>query len=259
VSCGAALFNLRVAAAKLGYRCALELLHEESPPDLLARVVLTEEGDTDSAAAGLFAALDKRRTHRGSFANRAVSPELKGRLAAAAEAEGAWLDVPADRLRGELAALVAEGDRAQFADPRWRRELALWMRPRGSGEGLPTARMAGPFVRAAVGRFDFGRRQAKRDAELTREAPLLAVVGTEGDRPADWLRAGQALERLLLTGAMAGLQAGYLNQPCQVVELRPQLGPLITHPGFPQLCLRLGFPAEPGEAASRRPVDAVLE
>jgi len=53
-----------------------------------------------------------------------VSAEVLHALGSAAAAEGAQLDVIAPDLRAAAVALIVEGDRRQFADPRWRRELA---------------------------------------------------------------------------------------------------------------------------------------
>lgn len=67
-----------------------------------------------------------------------------------------------------------------------------------------------------------------------------------------------ALERLLLTGAVQGVQAMFANQPCQVPVLRPLLASVLGHP-HPQVLLRVGYPPEAPAPMPRRPVDAVLE
>lgn len=76
---------------------------------------------------------------------------------------------------------------------------------------------------------------------------------------ADWLAAGQALEKILLSAHSQGLQASYLNQPIQVASLRPKLQNLLRQQGFPQILLRLGFPEDEIDAAPRRHLDEVIE
>lgn len=110
------------------------------------------------------------------------------------------------------------------------------------GEGLTVP--AAPVSRIAVRLFDMGKRTAVMHRKLFEGSPLVAVLGTDRDRPTDWLHAGQALERILLRGAREGVQASYLNQPIQVAKLRPSLGQLLGARGFPQLRLRLGFEPE---------------
>jgi hypothetical protein len=86
----------------------------------------------------------------------------------------------------------------------------------------------------------------------------MAVLGTERDDPIDWLTAGQALQRVLLSGCQHELQASFLNQPVQVASLRRKLGDLVNR-AVPQIVLRLGYP--PGEipATPRRPIHDVVE
>ena len=56
-----------------------------------------------------------------------------------------------------------------------------------------------------------------------------------------------------------GLQASYLNQPIQVAVLRPKLQHLLGRSGFPQILLRLGYPATDLPAAPRRNLQEVVE
>src|SRR3712207_8310905 len=67
---------------------------------------------------------------RGPFENRQVPGRLLSALRAAAWAEGAWLHLVQDEAaKHTLAELIAEGDRIQLADKRFRRELASWVHP----------------------------------------------------------------------------------------------------------------------------------
>jgi hypothetical protein len=147
---------------------------------------------------------------------------------------------------------------AQWANPSWRRELAAWMHPRRRGDGLTVPSLAAPVTQLVVRTFDLGGGVGAKDRELAEASPLLAVLCTEGAQPRDWLLAGQALERVLLVACRHGLQASYLNQPIQVVSLRPKLQDLVGG-GFPQILLRLGHPVDVVPAAPRREVADVIE
>ncbi|MBK8294328.1 MAG: nitroreductase family protein [Solirubrobacterales bacterium] len=256
ISCGAALFNLRAAAAAAGTGTSVELLATGTSSDPLARVRIEPgPGGEDGSLAGF---IGKRRTVRKPFQERAVEQALVSGLGGAVEAEGAWLCEVEDDRRADIAGLVAEGDRIQFSDPEWRRELSGWMRSSRKGDGMSLFGLVTPFVRPVVRAFDLGKSTAEKDRKLAGEAPLLVVLGTDGDSPEDWLRAGQAVQRALLVAAGEGVQAGYLNQPCQVPELRPRLGRLLSRPGHPQLVLRLGYPDEELRPVVRRPVQDML-
>lgn len=258
ISCGAALFNLRVAAARHGLRAEVALLPDPAQPDLLARLRLSRDGPPGAEAA-LHDAIPRRHTVRQPFGDAPVPPAVLAALAAAAAIEGARLDVLGDEARRRAAALlVVEGDTAQWADPGWRRELATWMRAPAGGDGLAVPALAAPAARLAVRALDLGDRVAARDRELAEHSPALAVLGTDGDTPLDWLRAGMALQRLLLVAVCHGLQASYLNQPVEVAALCTRLQRMLGHPGYPQVFMRLGVPTAPVVAAPRRPLDEVL-
>lgn len=258
ISCGCALMNLRVAAAREGLGVVVRTAPDPDDDDLLARVSFTGAGPPDAGDAALFDAIDARRTHRGAFRDEAVPATWLDLLAAAAAGEGAWLEaLQATDRRRRLAALVAAGDTRQWSNPRWRRELAAWMRPAGRGDGLAVPGAVAPLARLAVRTAVPAGVVRSRDRRLAVDAPLVAVLGTAGDGVDDWLALGQALQKVLLTACAQGLQASYLNQPVQVAALRPELAQLLGHRGLPQIVLRLGFPRQGSAPAPRRHLDAV--
>jgi hypothetical protein len=99
--------------------------------------------------------------------------------------------------------------------------------------------------------------QAAKDDELSRGSALLAVVVTTTDEVADWVTAGQAMQRVLLTGTSAGIQASFLNQPIEISSMRLQLIRQLTLPGQPQLLLRFGY-GPSSSPTPRRPLADVL-
>ena len=258
ISCGCALMNLRVAAAAEGLDVQIEALPVPDEPDLLARCSFYMTPGAPVPEASLASFIEQRRTYRKRFLPRKVDAEAQNLLIDSAELEGAWLrPLTTDSARHRAAELVAAGDAAQWANPSWRRELAVWMRPRRRGDGLTVPTIAAPVSWVVVRTFDMGGSVGAKDRELAEQSPLLAVLGTDGDQPRDWLLAGQALERVLLVACQNGLQASYLNQPIQVASLRSKLQDLVGA-GFPQILLRLGYPAEEIPASPRRSVEDVI-
>jgi hypothetical protein len=257
ISCGAAFFNMRVAAAHVQLPTSSALAPEVQHPDLLA-VLHIGEGDVEQSVGELFPQIAERRTHRDVFdpipETEAVLPALR----TAAAVEGAELHVTHGDDRVRVTELVGRGDEMQFANREWRHELASWMHSPSRGDGLTVAPLALHLTRRVVSSLDLGESSAKKDRRMADQAAALAVLTTSGDEAADWLMAGQALQRLLLTAAERGWQAAYLNQPCQVAALRPQLRTLMPGARFPQLVLRLGRPNRTSGRTPRRPVGAVL-
>ena len=80
---------------------------------------------------------------------------------------------------------------------------------------------------------------------------------TETDDVTDWIAAGQAMQRVLLTATAAGLRASFLNQPIEISSMRLQLARALALQGDPQLLLRFGY--SPSSAPTpRRPVADML-
>jgi hypothetical protein len=265
ISCGCALQNMEIAARALGRVPRTEILPDAADPDLLARVSIGERGPVDARAAELLACIPRRRTNRGAFVAEPVPAETTGRIAEAVAAEGARLIVVSEpEGKAVLADLIAEGDRRQMADRRFRRELAAWMVSNRSTrlDGIPgyglgmsdVMSMIGPLV---VRSFDIGRSQAAKDRELAEGAPALCVLLTSGDGPTDHLLAGRAQQLAALIAMREGLWTSYLNQPIEVEGLRPRVAAAVGDGGHPQLLTRIGRGESP-HPTPRRPVSAVL-
>jgi nitroreductase len=265
ISCGAALFNIRVALASVGIAAQIEVAPDELDADLLARVSVGP-GVPDPAIAALCPSIPKRMTNRSAYREEAVSASLVARLEEAVRVEWSQLSL-ATKLedRAAVSALVAAGDRVQFEDIRFRRELASWLHPRRERDGLSafsaemtkTLEFATPLAALVVRTFDVGHGVAAKDAALVKNSPMLACISTATDDVPAWLASGQALQRMLLVAATEGYSASYLNQPIEVAALRGALATTMHTAAFPQVLLRLGY-GLPQVHSPRRELDDVL-
>ena len=68
ISCGAALYGLRLAVRMLGYLPMVDVLPDDRQPDLLAQVRVGYRVPVSQADWALLAAVPHRHTHRGPFA-----------------------------------------------------------------------------------------------------------------------------------------------------------------------------------------------
>ena len=264
ISCGTALLNLRVALAYFEVPVEITTFPQSSDPDIVARIVFPASGPRLRDLAELFNAITKRTTNRGPFSGEDVPAAVVERFKLAARSEGvdvAFAEELAQRER--LATLIAKADRRQFDDPRFRRELASWIHPLRSNDGMPAASQglraltdaATPIVAMAIRTFDLGTGVAAAHKELARGSPLLVVLSTPMDNNEGWLAAGLGLQRLLLVATNEGYSASYLNQPIEVADFRTELAKELSIDGYPQLLLRVGR----GRPASRSPRRAISE
>ena len=82
-------------------------------------------------------------------------------------------------------------------------------------------------------------------------------ASTDGDRPRDWLCAGQGMERVLLLATLEGLATSFSTQALEWPDLRWPLRDPSSGTGHVQMMLRLGYGPK-GPKVPRRPVEDVL-
>ncbi len=272
ISCGAAVFGLRLAIRQLGYRAAVELLPEPDHPGLLARVRLDQQVPPAREDWEMLAAVPHRHTHRGPFSPEPIPPGLLAGLQHDAIAEGATLVLIDEAARGRLRDLVTAAARWQRRNPVVRDELRDWTRQQGSDarDGVPASSYTaltghepdepeepdGWAGRLAVRDFD----QGHGDGQLETSGPppaATAILVTAGDTPAEWLRAGQALNRMLVHAATVWVFAALNSQPMESPPLRALVRSRLALPGAPQILMELGR-AHTAAATARRPVQDLI-
>ena len=267
IGVGAAVYGVRLALAHLGLRTVVGLVRDRARPGLAAVVIVLGRQDADPGDERLYAELDRRRTVRMPFTNDPLPTPLRLMLAEQARQEGAWLRwVVRDEPQRSLAAVITEAELAEQSSSEFRVELERWV-GRGAtaeGAGIPLVNIGAALATGPQGEFplrDFdGDRGALTEPFTPAEAhPGIAVLYTPDDQPTDWLRAGQALHRMLLSASAAGVAASFLNQPLEIPRLRAQVRDEWETEGCPQVILRLGRPAEPlPPPTPRRPVHDIL-
>ncbi|MEV6715421.1 nitroreductase [Lentzea sp. NPDC051208] len=259
LSCGAALFNLRLALQSMGVRPLVSLLPGHDAPGALAVVRRGGTLKIDDEHRALLNAVPRRRTNRRPFLEAAVDPRQRHALVRAAELERSWLHVvttPAER--AQLKRFVQEAHQIQLSDKGVQAELAAFTGHRlGAADGVPPA-SAGmrPAMQDEWTFRDFQgpERHPGKDYESD---PLVVVLCSFYDGPLGELQAGQAMQRVLLTATTRGLSASFMSQPVEVRRVREDLRRTLGGMLVPQTVLRLGF-STPVPATPRRSVSELL-
>jgi hypothetical protein len=288
ISCGAAVYGLRLGMRSLSYLPEVALLPEPDQPDLVARVWPVDAAPATRHESDLLAALPHRHTHRGPFAPGEVPARLLAGLRLDALLEGAELVViDQPRQLDALTDLALAAASEAGANTEAAAELRAWVRPAGlrASDGIPaSARVRRQDCRDIAGKESSARAavaasaaQAQGDAadRPHRWLPqrdfgqpgtqprdgyppsVTAVLMTTGDTPREWVRAGQALHRMLLRAATRWVFANLQSQPLESPAQRAGIRRLLKLEGEPQLLLQLGR-ANCAPATARRPVAQTL-
>ncbi|MEU0221970.1 hypothetical protein ABZ281_46275 [Streptomyces sp. NPDC006265] len=249
LSVGAAVFNLRVAAAHLGWDPIVRLLPVTDDPDLLAAVQLAGTAADGQLPHDLYEAVERRHTSRMPFTGRPVPEPIVAEMISAARAEGAHLDVPDIPGTRRLLRLTQAAEARNAVHPVRAAEARAWITAPGTDTsyGIPVT---------ALGPRDASGRMPVRDFTGALAAPWLpalrferhaqvAMLWTSHDRREDWLRAGQALERVLLTATRRGVRTSMLHQAMEWTDLRAAMAGSKQR-CCPQSLIRFGYGPDGG-------------
>jgi nitroreductase len=258
ISLGAAIFNLRVAAAARGMGSVVRHLVDQQRPDLVAVVELG--GAPNEPMAALAPYLTERRSNREPFTEQRLPAQLRVELDLCARVEGAalqWIDKPTRRWWLQMATneamLADDEDKARTAERR------QWVGGDRTADGVPSSALGPRFAGGAPVVRDLAATAAdaaRPVADFERE-PQLAVLATRYDGPIEWLRAGQALEHVLLEATARGVSTSLLNQAIEHEELRGQINDPLGPWQRPQSVIRFGY-GTPVPPTPRRPAEDVL-
>lgn len=256
VSCGAAVYNLRLALAVAGTPARWRV----GPGGSVTRLAPVGNRPPTPVERELHRQIRRRHTNRSPFADAPVEPALLIQLSEAAASEGGWLHIVADETTiWEVAALTRRADALLTADPAYVAELRAWTQGTDDNvEGVGRlAAGAAPHEAELMVRRDFGgpRRRLTGDTAVN---PVLAVLGYQGEHQTNEVQAGMVLQRVLLRAAGLGLATAMYSQAVEVPSIREQLRLALRRAYAPQLVLRFGY-APTTCYTNRRPVSDVID
>jgi nitroreductase len=270
ISCGAAVTLTGVALRGVGLEFDVRRLPFPDDPDLLARFVPTGRADPTAAEKEQMEAALVRRSDRRPFAANPVADEAVEQLRSAAGGTDVYAHFPvrADE-QLNLAVAVSWADRVERDDQAYVEEMTRWLRddevhsPDGVPLGvIPKVDPAHPrHVDVPLRDFEVGASGRELIAQDVDEHPLIAVILTDADSAAQQLQAGESMMRLMLEAELLGVACCPLSQAVDLLAFRRRMQALMNWQGYPQMMLRLGYPAnaaEPLTATPRRPISSVL-
>ena len=263
ISCGAALHHLCTAARHFGHVVQVETFSGE--PDHVADIRLSGSAPADESETIMFYAIHKETVAPQPFrVQRKVPDALLTELIRIGNRGATWLQIVHERgARDTVAGLVAEGDRIQYRDEDFRKELEPWLklnsRSTHHGRGfVDGVNFVASYVEALLVRsFPSAEAFAKADRQLAEQAPVIALLGTYEADPRAWLAAGETMAAVLLRALAVGVHASFLNQPVEVPQLCAKLVQELKLPGNPQLLFCLGYPEAASSGKVRSAADLV--
>lgn len=247
---GAFCETLDLAAQREGLQADIEVVLEREGSDL--HVADVHLHDRDGAADPLAEHLRARATNRTRYTADPLPPDLVAELT----------DLGCTLVHTrQVSRIVKQASTLSWQDPQFVADLDAWIRadpasPDGmTPRQLGLARYEWTALRAA---FRLGRLPAilapsygSREVRLLGEAPAVAVVCADSDRPADLVAAGRRLVRAWIT--ICANDFGYhpISVAIDRTETREQVAALAGTQGTPVALFRIGRPTGPAGASNR--------
>jgi len=220
VAVGAAVFNMRVAAAAHGVLGPVDFGERDDRSPLQAVVRLADGDDPD--LAGLYLPMLGRETNRHHGTTAPIAAETVGLLESAARREGARLRLLTARDEIEKAAtILAAVDRIRYLTPRLHSEMMSELRWPGegsaesgidvrgleldSGELLTLDIIRRPEVMACLAEWNAGAALGDDVRDRVCASSALGVVSVHGHTLTDYARGGSAVEAVWIVAQLQGL------------------------------------------------------
>lgn len=251
ISIGCAIEAIRIAADYGKWGTAVDYFPVAHDDTLVARIRVAKKGPKRDMPAGalLEQVITRRTSHRRFAPDREISDADRAALYRGFQSGDVSLHYLQDKAaRLGLAELERDADRRLFADSAYRDELAQWV-----GEGLlGTPWLISKLGQFAVSHLPVGEQVAGGDAARLASAPLVGLLTTRRDRPADAVQAGEAYMRIALMAERKGIRVQPVSQVLELPDTRSEVAKVFgLGDREAQHLFRLGY-AEPETGPQRR-------
>jgi nitroreductase len=256
ISCGCALFNARVGLAA-DRVLQVDRLPDAAKPEVLARLTVLDEPAPWTPLVRLDPMIERRHTNRLDFIDEDVPPDVIYELTTAAEQEETSLVQIVKPEHKMVATELSRGaETIQNTDPRYQAELQAWITTDlVRTDGVPVSAIPHTDSRfetdGLIRDFDVA---GKGWLPRLRQSSLnhcLMVLGTAKSNRLAWLRAGEALQRILLEATRLDFVVSLATQVVEVPSTRDRLRKELDLEFHPLLLMRIGR-AAPTPASKRR-------
>lgn len=263
ISIGCAIENLFIASNHLGYKAQVTSCCPEGITASLIREADIEDNP-------LFVQIEKRQTNRGIYNGEHISEETLGQIRSFhKEAQVQFYIFEKESATAQtIKGYIREGNKLQMNDKPFKTELLSWMRfnPKQvetTQDGLSYQVFGSPalpqcIAKPIVSMFLKPNLQNKSDMKKIDSSSHIVLFTTCSNTFKEWINSGRTLQRFLLKLTEAGISYAFMNQPCEVETLVPNLQNVLPIKNeWPTILLRIGY-AKPVPYSPRKETGEIL-
>ncbi|WP_242041594.1 Tat pathway signal protein [Alkalinema sp. FACHB-956] len=217
----------------------------------------------------LFKAIPHRQCSRVEYNGKTLSNADLATLERAGQGNGVRILLLTDKAQTEnILEYVVQGNTAQMNDRAFIEELKSWIRfsyneVLSHRDGLFAGSSGNPIVPRWLGMrllnvFFTANSENDKYAKQIRSSAGIAIFVSERNDKEHWIETGRCYERFALQATALGIKNAFLNQPTEVLSLRPQFASYLGIGNLrPDLVVRFGYGPETRRSL-RRPIESVL-
>lgn len=247
ISLGCAAENLIIAASTFGYKSEIFISVEG-----IISIKLNKSNNIQPDT--LFDQINIRQANRKVYLNKIIADEDVKKCIPSISAEDEIYFYQWNKKSPEFETIkhcILKGNNLQMENKEFIEELKAWMRFNKKQadkhrDGLSYAVFGAPNLPACISKpiisyFLNGKSQNEGDSKKIYSSSHFILITSKNDTVKDWIITGRYLQRFLLKTTKADIAHAYMNQPCEVPELRAELKKLLTYNNqTPQILLRIG-------------------
>ena len=252
-SLGCALENILIAADYYDLQTSVQYLPQGTEATLAAKITFggSSFNKAEEKKDHLMTYIQKRTTNRNKY-SASMPPEewLEKIKKASVFDQDTRIDfVQEQAKRNNIADTVMKASIKAMGDHGFRKELSKYVKSNitKSKVGMPAFGMGIPtpislLAPTMIRYINMGKLNKKSDEELLKKhTPLFAIISTREDAKENWIKAGQAYQRVALEAERAGLKTAVMAAAIQIDEFYKELQGAFDTPFRPQVFFRMGY------------------
>lgn len=256
ISIGGFIENFVIAAHHFGFETEISDVCFDARETLAAIITLKPTKKSFPEEQDLFQGITRRHTNRGRYEKELDSTILESITALASDQDIGVFMISDARAKERLAKLVGQaffiamslsGIRDEMIEliSRTRDGASTGMYYESMIERAPPMPVSFAKIPKPLKRWFMIAVSKYLHRELTvryAESPVSIVIGTKIDGPTAWIKAGRAMERVLILAASHGITHDIAAGPIEIPTLVPLVRREIDHHYRPQILFRVGKP-----------------
>ncbi len=266
VSLGCTIENGVVAGEHAGMEVEVTYFPEgETKEKPVARLTLQKASSDNTGDTKVFEAIPSRRNDRARYNSQALTDSERASITSLKNENVVLVEEAQEKKK--VAEISAKGTWKTLSDPKFKGELAHWVRSSltKKHDGMPGDAMGMPAPIALIAPWiikpaPIHKMQTPEVKQQVETAATLAIIATAEDTSTARMEAGRILERLWLEATAADLAGSVIAAPVESgEEIRQEMQSLLGTQKYPQTMLRIGHSKNKNlKATPRRDVSEVI-